>query len=262
MPSDETDAPSDDQRKAFGIWGYLFFFLWAIALAIVAQGSRVILVLASAIIFSLFFCEDAFREMHRWRFWLLIASALLISPLAIGERDISLLGIWVSREGFWTGLWMALRAITIALAANAFASLVSVAEMAQLLEKVGLKGLGFAIGVALNMLPAIREAAGNNFNAMKLRGGFRRHRFKALKMLFVAIIVNSLQHADQVVDAAEMRAFSVEGCELSPHMGTESLDAEQGESSQGHSYDPIPFTLPDLTLIVVLLVVGMAILRF
>jgi len=225
--------------RVFGLWGYLFFFLWAIALAILAQGSRVILVLASATIFSLLFCEDAFREMHRWRFWFIIASALLISPLAVGERDVSLFGIWVSREGFWTGLWMALRAMAIALAANAFASLVSVAEMAQLLEKVGLKGLGFAIGVALNMLSTIRETAGNAFNAMRLRGGFRRHRFKALKMLFVAIIVNSLRHADQVVDAAEMRAFSVEE----------------------HSYDPIPITLPDLILIMVLLVVGMAILK-
>ncbi len=224
---------------ALSLWGYLLFFLWAIALAILAQGSRVIPVLASTLIFSLLFCEGAFRQTRRWRFWLLVASALLISPLAVGERDTSLLGIWISREGFWTGVWMALRAMTIALAANAFASLVSVAEMAQLLEKVGLKGLGFAIGVALNMLPTIQETAGNTFNAMKLRGGFRRHRFKALKMFFVSIIVNSLRHADQVVDAAEIRAFSVEK----------------------RSYDPISITLPDIVLIIVLLVVGMAILR-
>lgn len=225
--------------RVFGLWGHLSFFLWVIAFAILAQGPKVVLVLASATIFSIFFCEDAFRGMHRWRFWLLIASALFISPLAIGERDISLFGIWISREGLWTGLWMAVRAMTIALAANAFASLVSVAGMAQLLERVGLKGLGFALGVAMNMLPTIRETAGNTLNAMRLRGGFRRQRFKALRMLFMAIIVNSLQHADQVVDAAEMRAFSV----------------------GRHGCDPIPFTLPDLALIIVLLAVGMAILR-
>jgi len=223
--------------RVFGLWGYLFF-LWAIALAILAQGSKVIFVLAFALIFSLLFCEGAFRGMHRWRFWLLIASALLISPLAIGDRDISLFGLWVSREGLWTGLWMSFRAMAIALAANALASFVSVAEMAQLLEKVGLKGLGFALGVALNMLPTLREAAGNTFNAMRLRGGFRHHRFQTLKMLFVAVIVNSLQHADQVVDAAEMRAFNVER----------------------HSYDPIPFTLPDLILITILSVVAIVIL--
>lgn len=226
--------------RVFGLWGYLFFFLWAIALAILAQGSRVILVLPSAIIFSLLFCEGALREIGRWRFWLFIASTLLISPLVIGERDISLFGVWVSREGFWTGLWMALRAAIITLAASAFASIVSIAEVAQLFERSGLRGLGFATGVALNMLPTIRETAETTLNAMRLRGGFRRHRFRALKMLLLAIVTDSLRHADEVVDAAETRAFSAEG----------------------RSYDPIPFTLLDLILIIFLSVVGIAILRF
>ena len=48
---------------------------------------------------------------------------------------------------------------------------------------------------------------------MRLRGGFRRHRLRALRLLLVTILVNALRYGDDVVCAAEARAF--QGARLS-----------------------------------------------
>jgi len=106
---------------------------------------------------------------------------------------------------------MALRAVSIALAVGGFAYAVSVDEIARLFEMAGLRGLGFAVGVAFNMLPTLGEIARNAYEAMRLRGGFQRPRVQALRMLLVTIVVNALRRGDEVVEAAEARAFRPDG---------------------------------------------------
>jgi energy-coupling factor transporter transmembrane protein EcfT len=105
---------------------------------------------------------------------------------------------------------MALRAAGIVVAVAGFARSVSALELAGLLERAGLKGLGFSLGVAVNMLPTVRETGISTWQALRLRGGFRGQRIHALRLLFVGIIANSLRHADDIVNAAEARAFNVE----------------------------------------------------
>jgi energy-coupling factor transporter transmembrane protein EcfT len=105
---------------------------------------------------------------------------------------------------------MALRATAIIVAVSGFAESVSISELAMLLERAGLKGLGFALGVAVNVLPLLQETATTAFQALRLRGGFRRARLRAMRLLLVTIIVNSLRHADNIICAAEARAFSPE----------------------------------------------------
>jgi energy-coupling factor transporter transmembrane protein EcfT len=103
---------------------------------------------------------------------------------------------------------MALRALTIVVAVAGFTSSVSVSNLAGLMERWGLKGLGFATGVAFNMLPIVRTTATNAYQAIRLRGGFRRRRFRTLGLLLVTVISNSLRQAEDVVAAAEARAYS------------------------------------------------------
>ena len=103
---------------------------------------------------------------------------------------------------------MALRALTIVVAVAGFAASVSVSELAGLMERSGLKGLGFATGVAFNMLPIVRTTATNAYQAIRLRGGFLRHRFTTLGLLLVTVISNSLRQAEDIVTAAEARAYS------------------------------------------------------
>jgi energy-coupling factor transporter transmembrane protein EcfT len=42
---------------------------------------------------------------------------------------------------------------------------------------------------------------------LRLRGGFRRRPWQALKLFLVTVIANALRHSDDVVNAAAARAF-------------------------------------------------------
>jgi energy-coupling factor transporter transmembrane protein EcfT len=192
---------------ALSSYGYLFFFIGAVVMAVLAAEARVVLVFGGTLLFAALFCRDALKLFRSWQLWPFIVVTLLLSPLVIGEKNISLSGVWISQEGFWAGLWMTLRALSIALAASVFASAVSVPQMAQIFERLRLKGLGFALGVATNMLPTIQETMETAYHALRLRGGFRRHRLETFRLLLVAIIAGSLRRGDDIVCAAEARAF-------------------------------------------------------
>jgi energy-coupling factor transporter transmembrane protein EcfT len=209
--------------RILGTWGHLAFLVWAVVLGILAPGARVILVLGFVVVFSALFFQGGLRPIRRLELWLLVASAVLLSPFLIGEKDLFLFGLRLSSQGFWAGWWMALRALSMALAVGGFAYAVSVDEMARLFEAAGLKGLGFAVGVAFNLLPMLEETVRNAYQAMRLRGGFRRERLRALRMLLVTVVVSALRRGDEVVEAAEARAFRPDGPRQAPPLGRADL---------------------------------------
>jgi energy-coupling factor transporter transmembrane protein EcfT len=114
-----------------------------------------------------------------------------------------------SMAGLAAGVQMALRVLSIMVAVASFASSVSVSDLSQLLERAGLRGLGFALGVAVNMLPTIGRTLTVAYRALRLRGGLRRP-WLNLRLLLVTVVANSLRHADDIVGSAEARAFSPE----------------------------------------------------
>jgi len=219
-------------------YGYLLFFIATVVMAVLAAEAKVVVVLGGTLLFAAFCCRDALRLFYRWQLWIFIVLTLLLSPFVIGEKDISLWGLELSQEGSWAGLWMTLRALSIALAASIFAAAVSVPQMAQLFERLRLKGLGFAVGVAANMLPTVQETMETAYHAIRLRGGFRRHRLETLRLLLVAIIAGSLRRGDDIVCAAEARAFDP-------------------SRSQG---PPLRATGADLALVAILSLLGVALL--
>ena len=82
--------------------------------------------------------------------------------------------------------------------------------MAGLLERFGLRGLGFALGVALNLLPSLQTSAVQSWYTLKMRGGLRKQRWRGCRLLVITIITNALKRAEEVSLAAELRAFSPE----------------------------------------------------
>jgi len=194
-------------REIFSPYGYLILFVGTAVAAVLAREARVALVLLVTVGFAALFRAPALRVLGRRQLWLFIIPTLLLSPLVIGEPDLHFGPLPVSQEGFRAGLWMVSRALCIALAGMVFSRSVSVSQMAGLLERMGLKGLGFALGVATNMLPTIQETVQTSFQAMRLRGGFRSSRLRALKLLLVTVIAGSLRRGDDIVLAAEARAF-------------------------------------------------------
>jgi energy-coupling factor transporter transmembrane protein EcfT len=188
-------------------WGYLVFLLWTLLLVGLLPDERVVLLLGSVLLFALLVGSDGLRPLRRPRFWTLVLSALALGPLVLGEKDLAWGWLRLSRAGFWMGLWMALRALCLTVAFSVALSALSVSEMARLFETVGLKGLGFALGVALNLLPTLQENATAAYYTLHLRGGFRRRPCQALKLFLITVIANALRHSDDVVNAAAARAF-------------------------------------------------------
>jgi len=70
--------------KTLSTWGHLAFLVWAIALGILAPGGRLFLVLAFVLVFSALFFQGGLKPIRRLEFWLLVASAVLLSPFLIG----------------------------------------------------------------------------------------------------------------------------------------------------------------------------------
>jgi energy-coupling factor transporter transmembrane protein EcfT len=64
-----------------------------------------------------------------------------------------------------------------------------------------------SLGVALNLLPTLQENATAAYHTLRLRGGFRRRPWQALKLFMITVIANALRHSDDVVSAAAARAF-------------------------------------------------------
>jgi energy-coupling factor transporter transmembrane protein EcfT len=128
----------------------------------------------------------------------------------VGELDAHLAGIPYSSVGLLVGAQMALRLIVVLAAVEGLTSTVDVASIAGLLERLGLHGLGFSMGVALNLLPALQTAALHAWQSLWLRGGLRRKRLRGLRLLMVTILANALGRAEEIALAAEARGYTPE----------------------------------------------------
>lgn len=190
-----------------GTFGHLGCLAFSLAVAVLAQGWRVGIACGLSLALAAVFYPPGLKPLRSKRLWLFLVF-LLVPAALFGPGDWTVWGVTLSQQGLVAGTQMALRAITIMVAVAGFTASVSVSESAGLLERAGLKGLGFALGVAFNMLPIVQETATNAYQALRLRGGFRCQRLRAVRLLLITVVVTSLRHADDIVNAAEARAFS------------------------------------------------------
>lgn len=154
--------------------------------------------------------QRALVRLASWR-WVILAMLLVLPPTFLfGTRDTSLLGINFSIDGLSTGLVMAFRGVVVLASIDTVTRRIDIIEISSLLERIGLKGLGFSIGVAINFFPALSRSSRNTWNCIRLRGGFRSNHLRTLRLFFVTILGNSLQRAEDIALAAEARAFSPE----------------------------------------------------
>jgi len=182
----------------------------SIAMGVVAGGVRTALALAAVVACAAMTHPRALRSVANLRVVTLLGLLLIPAAFFGGARDVSVAGVWVSRDGVFLGAQMAARALTILIAIGAFAGSLSIAELSGLLERAGLRGLGFAMGVAINMLPSVTDTATSVYHALRLRGGFVRRRLRGLRLLLVTTVIASLRHAEDIVAAAEARGFAVD----------------------------------------------------
>jgi len=141
----------------------------------------------------------------------LLLGLMIIPPLFLfGEVDRSILGVGYSSQGGEIALQILLRFMIVMLAVDGLADSIEISSLAGLLERFGLKGLGFSLGVALNVLPTLRQTSVNAWQSLYMRGGLRKQRWRGLGYLIATIITNALRRAEEIALAAEARAYSPE----------------------------------------------------
>ena len=212
-----------------GIYGYLAVFFWSLGMVVFSPPDQITIIASlclfvTAIIYPRQSGRFSLQCFFRPR-WFLLLTPLLLPPIFFwGTPDRTLWGLPFSTAGLLLSVRIALQMIVILVAVNGLTSAVDITSLAGLIERLGLKGLGFAIGVALNLLPALRQSSINAWRSLWMRGGFRKKRWRGLKMLLVTIMTNALRWAEEVSLAAEARAFSPEHARALP-IQSGSLDA-------------------------------------
>jgi energy-coupling factor transporter transmembrane protein EcfT len=212
-------AESRNKNKpltAVGTVGRLAVLAWSFALVMTVPPGGLFLAAGLALLVNISLCPPAVKRLLHWR-WLFLTCLLIVpSMLWGGEADQAILGIPVSSTGFTSGLQMLVRAVVILLALSVFSAAVDITEVAGLLERIGLPGLGFSMGVAVNLLPALHRSSQNVWRSLRMRGGFRRQAWRGLQLLLVTVVVNALRRAEEIALAAEVRAFSPDKSRVMP----------------------------------------------
>ena len=184
----------------------LTFLVWALLLIAMLPDKQLVPLLAVLLAFGLLGGGQGLAPLTKVRFWIMILLIVGISSCVLGEPDLAWGWLTLSREGLEIGLRMALRAICLSLAFSVSVGRLSASEMARLFENARLKGLGFSLGVALNLLPVLTETIETAYHTLRLRGGLRRP-LLALRLFLVTVISNALRYGDDVVKAASARGF-------------------------------------------------------
>jgi energy-coupling factor transporter transmembrane protein EcfT len=211
--SQTTFAAVAAPRLFVGSLGHLSIFLWALGMVLLPPLERGIIPALFMIGVLCLIYPFALRRLARPR-WLIIFGSLFLVNIFFAvpsdTTDWMILGLPVSSITILNGAQMTLRAIVILLAADGLSSSVNITEMAGLLERSGLQGLGFSIGVATNLLPDLRQSSTNAWHSLRMRGGLRANGGRGIQLLLLTVLSNSLRHAEEIVLAAEVRAFRPE----------------------------------------------------
>ncbi|OJX47132.1 MAG: hypothetical protein BGO78_16775 [Chloroflexi bacterium 44-23] len=194
--------------KYLGTVGYLAIFLSSIIGMMVVPAQRLPWVAGVCILVAWRIYPQVFTSLVRLH-WLIMIILLSVPPIfLVGDLDRSITGISYSSEGLLSGIQIALRILIVLISVQGLTSSVDISSIAGLLEHAGLHGLGFSLGVAMNLLPTILKSAQNAWRSLWMRGGLRKKRWRALRLLAVTIFVNGLSRAEEIALAAEVRAFS------------------------------------------------------
>ena len=197
-------------RNCLGTWGHLGFLIWTLLMVGFMPAGRLPWLAAIILLFALLNRISIWPMLTNWRLWAMLLPIVVISPFILGEPDTKVWILQLSSQGFWAGIWMALRALCITMAFGATFGALSVSQLSSLFETFGLKGVGFALGVALNMVTLLGEVVSVTYHTCRLRGGFRRNVFSNAQRFLIGTITSALQHGDNVVLAAAARAFDPE----------------------------------------------------
>jgi len=195
------------EEPGLGTVAYLAIFACSLAAVMVVPVEFIPWTAGLCLLVALLAYPRAFRSLMRWR-WLVMIGLLALPPIfLVGEIDRSLAGIPYSSQGLLNAAQVALRILVVLVSVQGLTTSIDISSVAGMLERLGLHGLGFSVGVALNLLPALQHSAQNAWRSLWMRGGLRKHRLRSLRLLAVTVIAGALSRAEEIALAAEARAF-------------------------------------------------------
>lgn len=199
-----------DPRPLIGSLGHFAIFLWALVMVLLPPLAHEIIPKLFLLGVMIVIYPLALQRLARPRWLIILGSLFLINVffgVSDGTNDWVILGMHLSSVAVFDGAVMTLHAVVVLMAADGLSSSVNIIEVAGLFERGGLHGLGFSIGVATNLLPDFRQSSLNAWHGLRMRGGLRAQWWRGIQLLFLTIISNALRHAEEIVLAAEVRAF-------------------------------------------------------
>lgn len=199
---------SRDTGFQLGPIGHLFIFLWSLGMVMLVPIARLVRTAVLCLVVTAVVYPHSFRRVLRLRFLIMLALLALPPLFFLGDVDRTFLGIAYSAEGALAALQIGLRFVVVLTAVDSFTHAVDITQIAGLLERLGLRGLGFSLGVALNLLPSLQQSSIHAWQSLRMRGGLRQKKWRGLRLLVVTIITNALRRAEEIALAAESRAFS------------------------------------------------------
>jgi len=191
-----------------GTYGHLVIFVWLLGMVMVFPQENLLLAVLICLAVVAGIYPAVFSRLFKPRL-VLFGLLVMVPPIFLmGKPDAAFLGMPYSSEGLAAGMNAGARFVVVLLAVYSFTGSVDISSIAGTLERFGLQGLGFSIGVALNLVPSLRDSAFKSWYSLKMRGGFRKQWLRGAKLYLVVVVTNALRQAEEIALAAESRAFS------------------------------------------------------
>ena len=185
-------------------------FLFSLVVAILCRDWALMGALALALALAALVYPAGLAPLARRRTWVLLATVVVSAGILAPGPGARLGPLGLSTTGVILGLNMVMRALIIIVAVNGLVSTVPIDRLGDAVERLGLRDLGFAVGVAFNLLPLVQRALLTSWHVLRQRAGLRRP-LAAARLLLLAAVGHSLRCADQVALAAEARAYAPGG---------------------------------------------------
>lgn len=198
------------RRIPLGTLGHLAIFLWCLILVLYSTPENMLWISGLCVLVLMILYPEAWRSVTNPRRLILLGLIAIPPIFFLGDVDRIFLGIPYSYLGIVSSLHIALRFVVVLLALEGMTSAVEISALAGLLERFGLKGLGFSMGVAVNLLPSLQKSCTQSWLTLKMRGGLRKNWWKGLKLFSLTTITCAINRAEEIALAAESRAFSPE----------------------------------------------------
>jgi energy-coupling factor transporter transmembrane protein EcfT len=211
----QTEINSKSGPDLLGPLAYLAVFAWSLGLILFAPPEKMPWAAGLCLLAGVILYPAALLRIFKPR-WLILLVLIILATTLTAKPDAFFGGVAYSWTGLLSGLQMALRAVVIFVAVDGLSGSLDISVLAGLLERAGFRGLGFSIGVAMNLLPGLRQATRNTWHSLWMRGGFRRKRWRALKYFLTTVMANALRQGEEIALAAEARAYTPKRARVAP----------------------------------------------